>query len=96
MSKYFYFEQFSLPYYSSNVKKKVIFQTIQSGPGSDANEGVLRIPQSSRITATSPSDCLVSYPRHMLRESYPSAEVHSVYSTTPADWETHSLKYKDR
>ena len=32
----------------------------QSGPGSDRNEGVLRIPQSSSITGTSPSDCLVS------------------------------------
>ena len=33
----------------------------QSGPGSDGNEGVLRIPQSSSITEASPSDCLVSY-----------------------------------
>ena len=32
----------------------------QSGPGSDGNEGVLCIPQSSSITETSPSDCLVS------------------------------------
>ena len=36
----------------------------QSGPGSDNNEGVLRIPQSSSITATSSSDCLMSYPGH--------------------------------
>ncbi len=55
-------------------------------PGSNGNEGVLRIPQSSRITVTSPSDCLVSYPRHSLGVSYPSAEVQSVYSTAPADW----------
>ena len=34
----------------------------QSGPVSNGNEGVLRIPQSSIITWTSPSDCLVSYP----------------------------------
>ena len=34
----------------------------QSGPGSDVNEGVFRIPQSSSITGTSPSDYLVSYP----------------------------------
>ena len=34
----------------------------QSGPGSNGNKGVLRIPQSSSITGTSPSDCLVSYP----------------------------------
>ena len=38
----------------------------QSGPGSDGNEGVLRIPQSSGITGASPSDCLVSYPGHSL------------------------------
>ena len=35
-------------------------------PGSDGNEGVLCIPQSSSITGTSPSDCLVSYPGHFL------------------------------
>ena len=36
----------------------------QSGPGSNGNEGVLRIPQSSSITGTPTSDCLVSYPGH--------------------------------
>ena len=61
----------------------------QSGPGSDDNEGVLHIPQSSSIAGTSPSDCLVSYPGHSLGGvgSYPSAEKQSVYSTAfPADW----------
>ena len=38
----------------------------QSGPESNGNEGVLRIPQSSSITGTSPSDCLVSYSGHSL------------------------------
>ena len=33
----------------------------QSGPGSNGNEGVLRIPQSNSNTGTSPSDCLESY-----------------------------------
>ena len=33
----------------------------QSEPGSDGNEGVTRIPQSSGITGSSRSDCLVSY-----------------------------------
>ena len=47
----------------------------QSEPGSDGNEGVLCIPQSSSITEASPSDCLVSYPGHLLGESYPSAEM---------------------
>ena len=40
----------------------------QSSPGSDNNEGVLCIPQSSSITGTSPSDCLVLYPEHLLEE----------------------------
>ena len=58
----------------------------QSGPGRDGNEGVLCIPQSSSITRTSSWDCLVSYPGHSLEVgSHPSAEVHSVYSTAPAD-----------
>ena len=61
----------------------------QSGPRSDGNEGVLNIPQSSCITVTSPSDCLVSYPGHSLEESYPSAEKQSVYFTAPADWAKH-------
>ena len=38
----------------------------QIGPGSDANEGVFRISQSSSITGTSPSDCSVSYHGHSL------------------------------
>ena len=38
----------------------------QSGPESDGNKEVLRIPQSSSITGTSPLDCLVSYPGHSL------------------------------
>ena len=70
----------------------------QSGPRSDGNEGVLRIPQNSSIAGTSPSDCLVSYPGYSLVGSYPSAEKQSVYSTAPADWakvfkRKHSLIY---
>ena len=57
-----------------------------SGPGSDSNEEVLHIPQSSSIAEASPSDCLESYPGHSLRESYPSAVMQSVYSTASADW----------
>ena len=38
----------------------------QGGPMSDGNEEVLHIPQTSSITRTSPSDCLVSYPGHFL------------------------------
>ena len=38
----------------------------QSRSGSDGNEGVLCIPQSSSITRASPSDCLLSYPGYSL------------------------------
>ena len=38
----------------------------QSGPRSNVIEWVLRIPQSSSITEASLSDCLVSYPGHLL------------------------------
>ena len=38
----------------------------QNGPGSDVNDGVLHIPQSSSIAGSSPSDFLVSYLGHPL------------------------------
>ena len=38
----------------------------QSGPGSNGNEGVLCIPQSSSITGASPSDRLALYWGHSL------------------------------
>ena len=38
----------------------------QSGPGSNGNAEVLRIPQSSSITGTSSSDCLLLYAEHSL------------------------------
>ena len=61
----------------------------QSGPGSNGNEGMIRIPLGPSITGTSPSDCLVSYIWTIVRGgSYPSAEVQSVYSTAPPDWAT--------
>ena len=47
----------------------------QSRPGSNGNEGVLCIPQSSRITKALPLDGLVSYIGHS-----------SLYSTAPANW----------
>ena len=58
----------------------------QSGPGSDGNEEVLWIPQSSSITETSPSDCLMSYLWHSLVGSYHPAEMRSVYSEAAANW----------
>ena len=48
----------------------------QSGPGSNSNEGVFSIPQSSSITGISLVDCLVSYKGDSLGVGfYPSAEV---------------------
>ena len=58
----------------------------QSEPWSDGNEELLRIPQSSSITVTSPSDYL---------ESYPFAEMQSVYSTAPADFGNSCVKAKE-
>ena len=50
-------------------------------------------PQSTSITGTSPSDCLVSYPGHSLGRSYPSAEKQSVYSAAPANWAIYLTGY---
>ena len=50
----------------------------ESGPGSDGNEEVLRIPQSSSITGAVRSDCLMSYLGHSLGAgSYTSVEMQS-------------------
>ena len=61
------------------------YHSRESGTECDGNEGILGIPQSSSITGASPSDRFVSYPGHSLGESYPSAEMQSVYSTAPVD-----------
>ena len=59
----------------------------QSRPGSDGNGGVLRIPQSSSITAASLSDCLITYIDTRWRVFfYSSAEMQSVYFIATADW----------
>ena len=84
-----HFKQFSL----ASVPCLILFKPLmepyqvlgQSGPKSNRNEGVICLLQSSSITGVSPSDYLVSYPRHSLKESYSSAEIQSVYSVAPAD-----------
>ena len=93
MSKTFLFQtiQFSISTLFSSIQPidRILSGTTtlsQSGHGSDGNKGILGIPQSSSITRASPSDCLVTYPGHMLEESYPSAEMQSVYSVAPANW----------
>ena len=58
----------------------------QSRPGSNGNEGVLCILQSSK-TGTLSSDDLMSYPGFSLGVgAHPSAEMLSVYSAALADW----------
>ena len=58
----------------------------QSGLGSNGNEEVLHISQSSK-TGASPSDGLISYPGHLLGwVSYSSAKMQSAYSTTSNNW----------
>ena len=49
----------------------------------NSNEMILHIPQSSK-NKTKPSDGLM-YPEHILKESYPCAEMQSAYSTAPTD-----------
>ena len=63
----------------------------KSGPGSDVNEGVLSIPQSFKIKGVSRSDFLVSYPGHLLGDSYSFADVLLVYSSALADRATKKL-----
>ena len=68
----------------------------QSEPRSNGNKEVLGIPQNSKITGMSPSDCLVSYAGHSLLGgggSYPSAEMQSGYFTAPADWANQTIRY---
>ena len=53
----------------------------QSGPGSDGNEGVFHIPQSSNITGASHQVVNVISRILIGRGSYTSAEMQSVYSS---------------
>ena len=58
----------------------------QCGPGSDSNDCVYCISQSSGFTEDSQSDWSVLYTSYSFRETFLSAEMNSVYSTAPADW----------
>ena len=55
----------------------------QSGPGGDSNEGILRIPLKLKDwNLTIRLFNVIS--GYQLKESYPSSEMQSVYSTDPA------------
>ena len=47
---------------------------------------MIQFPQSSRITESLLSECLMSYSGHSLWESYLSAEMQLMYSTALVDW----------
>ena len=78
MSKQFYFQYFSLAFthftsiWPMDRTLSGATTPSQSEPGSDGNEGVIHIHQSSSITGTSPSDGLVSYPGHSLQRCWAS------------------------
>ena len=67
----------------------------QSGPGSDGNEEVLRIPQSEHYWNLTIRLFSVIY-RTFMRGVLPPVEVQSVYSTAPADWARERLKVTER
>ena len=57
----------------------------QSKPGSNGNEGVVRIPQSSRITGALPSNFNVKSLTIVGWGAYPSVGMQSLYSIAPVD-----------
>ena len=67
----------------------------QSGPGSDGNEG--GTPYSPKFqhhwNLTTRLFSVLS--RTLVRGSYTSAEMQSVYSTAPADW-ANNISYRNR
>ena len=93
MIKQFYFKQFSrsMPFKCLTsiwlIDRTLLGATTpyQSGPGSFDNEGVLYIPNAPALLK--PHHQMVSY--HIqdscCGKSYPSAEMHSVYSTAQGD-----------
>ena len=55
-------------------------------------KGYSAFPKAQALPECHHQICLMSYPGHLLGESYFSAEVQSVYFTAPANWATrHSL-----
>ena len=80
IQKQFHFKQFSLVLFDPKIGPN---QVGQSGPASNGNEGAPRIPQNSSITRTSPSDCLVSYPGHLLEGSFTPQQRCSWYILQP-------------
>ena len=85
MIKQFYFKQFSLTSTTTPA---------QSGPGTNGNQGVLDIAQSSNITGASPSNYLVSYLGQSLGVAYSSAEMQSLNYAASADWVNEDTRKK--
>ena len=64
----------------------------QIGLGSNGKQIVFRITQSSNITGTSSSECLVSYPGHLLVVVGGSYML-PLYSTAPTDSAENTYEY---
>ena len=79
----FYFKQFKQ--FSISTHFSSIWPINRTLSGATTTERILRIPQSSNITGTSPSDWLMSYPEYSLGEFHLSAEKQSVYCATTVD-----------
>ena len=89
-----FYNHYLFRFFYAHLTPQIIDRTLsgatsvgQIGTGSDGNEGVLRILQSSCITETSPSACLVSFPGHSLGRVLPLCrDAVSVFcSHLPAD-----------
>ena len=72
--------------YIWSIDRTLSVATTPSEPGSNGNKGAFRIPESSRITGATPSDCFVSHSGHLVGDSYSFGEMQFVYSTPPVDW----------
>ena len=76
-----------LPEIVKNKKKRtswIVNFAVQSGPGSNDDEGVLCISQISKA-GVFPSDCLMSYLGKSVGGSYAYAKMQPVYSSVPVD-----------
>ena len=74
-------------FYHFDLPQSGVTTTGQSESESNGNEEVLHIPQNFSNSAVSLSDCLVFYSGHSLGESNSCAEMQSMYSTAPANWD---------
>ena len=93
MSKQFYFKPFGFTKVHSLVLFDPKIGLYQELPV--AMKECSAFPKNSRITGTSPSNCLESYTGHSSKVSYPFAEKHLVYSIVPANCAIKTLIFQE-